>query len=322
MLKHVQKLILTLMVLLILLEVNLDSAGYFNEEVFLESQQNKTSNEKESLDNVTQMGIVLSQENILIGDTLIATIYIDPIVPIGGWEIYLLTFNPNLVQANEVIPGNEWFEYFSSGNINNVDGEITETQAYKIQDLPNYNHTACEIFLTATNPGICNINLVTVEATNEQFEIIDVETNNITFNIRLPIYVDDDNTEGPWDGTLEHPYQYIQEGVNAASSDDTVFVCNGTYYEHVYIDKSIKLIGENPETTIIDSYDGCNDIVTITADNVTLNGFTVQNSTCFFGFYYYAVKIISENNIIDNNIITNNVYAMGISSSNNIVSRI
>ncbi len=24
------------------------------------------------------------------------------------------------------------------------------------------------------------------------------------------IYVDDDNTEGPWDGTQEHPYQHIQ----------------------------------------------------------------------------------------------------------------
>ena len=28
------------------------------------------------------------------------------------------------------------------------------------------------------------------------------------------IYVDDDNTAGPWDGTLEHPYQHIQDGVN------------------------------------------------------------------------------------------------------------
>ena len=31
------------------------------------------------------------------------------------------------------------------------------------------------------------------------------------------IYVDDDNTDGPWDGTQEHPYQFIQDGVDNAS---------------------------------------------------------------------------------------------------------
>jgi hypothetical protein len=30
--------------------------------------------------------------------------------------------------------------------------------------------------------------------------------NGNSYNI---IYVDDDNTSGPWDGTLEHPYNHI-----------------------------------------------------------------------------------------------------------------
>ncbi|HIG99638.1 MAG TPA: hypothetical protein HA258_03550, partial [Thermoplasmata archaeon] len=28
------------------------------------------------------------------------------------------------------------------------------------------------------------------------------------------IYVDDSNTDGPWDGSIEHPYQFIQDGVD------------------------------------------------------------------------------------------------------------
>ncbi|MBS3802690.1 MAG: hypothetical protein KGY65_08065, partial [Candidatus Thermoplasmatota archaeon] len=33
------------------------------------------------------------------------------------------------------------------------------------------------------------------------------------------IYVDDDNIDGPWDGSIEHPFQYIQDGINAASQN-------------------------------------------------------------------------------------------------------
>lgn len=30
------------------------------------------------------------------------------------------------------------------------------------------------------------------------------------------IYVDIDNTEGPWDGSITNPFQYIQDGIDAA----------------------------------------------------------------------------------------------------------
>ena len=47
------------------------------------------------------------------------------------------------------------------------------------------------------------------------------------------IYVDDDNTAGPWDGTLEHPFQKIQDGIDNTSDGDTIFVYSGTYYENI-----------------------------------------------------------------------------------------
>lgn len=73
-------------------------------------------------------------------------------------------------------------------------------------------------------------------------------------------------------------YSSIQDAIDNASSDDTIFVFNGTYYEnHIYVDKTVNLIGENKETTIIDGDNG-GDIVIIGADGVYLSGFTIQQA--------------------------------------------
>ena len=70
------------------------------------------------------------------------------------------------------------------------------------------------------------------------------------------------------------------------------------------IGKSIYLIGEDRDTTIIDG-DNWGDVVKITADGVTTSGFTIQNS----GRYGYdaGFRLYSKNNIIiTSNIITFN----------------
>ena len=82
---------------------------------------------------------------------------------------------------------------------------------------------------------------IVTSATNTIKEDISTEykTFHITSSYGDTIYVDDDNTAGPWDGTIEHPYQFIQDGVDNAQNDDTVFVFNGTYFENVMINKKI-----------------------------------------------------------------------------------
>jgi len=61
----------------------------------------------------------------------------------------------------------------------------------------------------------------------------------ITINIQAKgqlVYVDDDNISGPWDGTTDHPYQFIQQAIdNLSQQDSFIYVAKGKYYENVII---------------------------------------------------------------------------------------
>jgi parallel beta-helix repeat protein len=102
-------------------------------------------------------------------------------------------------------------------------------------------------------------------------------------------------------------YSTIQEAVNHAFDGDTVYVKTGTYYEHVVVNKTVSLVGENRDTTIIDgNRTGC--VLDIVSDSVNVTSFTVQRSgnTMFpdfdAGISLNNAKscIISNNNITDN----------------------
>ena len=132
------------------------------------------------------------------------------------------------------------------------------------------------------------------------------------------VFVDDNNTAGPWIGTWYHPYQTIQSALDNASDDDTVFVFNGTYDENIQVNCSIQLTGESTNSTIING-SGSGDIVDIIAHGVTLSGFTIQkeiNRGSGVG-----VHIESEYNTITGNRILNlnkGIYLYG--WSHNIIS--
>ena len=112
------------------------------------------------------------------------------------------------------------------------------------------------------------------------------------------------------------PYNYtsIQYAINDANDGDTVFVYDDSapYYvrSSLFILKSIKLIGENKETTIIDqsreSPIFTSSIIDIysNADGVTISGFTIRKSGDFW--FDYGIQINSNNNTISDNIIENN----------------
>jgi multiple sugar transport system substrate-binding protein len=94
-------------------------------------------------------------------------------------------------------------------------------------------------------------------------------------------------------------FQVIQEVIKIANQGDTIYVHNGTYYENLFLNKSLKLIGENPETTIIDG-GGAGDTIQVVTDNVTISGFTLQNGASGISLNH------SKGDTITSNIITLN----------------
>ena len=112
-------------------------------------------------------------------------------------------------------------------------------------------------------------------------------------------------------------YSTIQSAIDDASTGDTVFVYDDSspYYENVVVDKSIQLVGENRESTVIDG-SGSRDVVDIENDWVEIKGFTIRNSGSNHSSRDAGVKVRSNNTDISNNIIiSNNRYGIFLDSS-------
>lgn len=104
--------------------------------------------------------------------------------------------------------------------------------------------------------------------------------------------------------TVQDSFVSIQEAINQAANGSTVQVPSGTYYERIVINKTIFLIGEDPANTIIDG-SNLGTIVTITEDDVTIAGFTIQNSG--WGWHRNGIYVHHAGNCtIENNFLINN----------------
>ena len=68
----------------------------------------------------------------------------------------------------------------------------------------------------------------------------------------------------------------LQHLIDEALPGDTIIVPAGMYYEHLIINTSITLTGENTEQTILDG-NNTDTVITITTDNVTIHGLTIRN---------------------------------------------
>ncbi|UCE38730.1 MAG: right-handed parallel beta-helix repeat-containing protein, partial [Thermoplasmata archaeon] len=143
-----------------------------------------------------------------------------------------------------------------------------------------------------------------------------------------PYIIDENNQDNyplmnPWAPSVEPrtwtvdddkpaDFSSIQEAVNNANSGDIIFVHSGTYYENVVANKTVSLIGENRNTTIIDGNNFGHAMI-VTAINVNISGFTIRRSPMGSGIHVYR----SSGNSIVHNIILNNYNGIWLYSSSN-----
>ncbi|KAF5434952.1 CASH domain-dontaining protein [Candidatus Methanophagaceae archaeon] len=111
-------------------------------------------------------------------------------------------------------------------------------------------------------------------------------------------------------------YISIQAAINATDPGETIEVHSGTYYEHVNVNKQLILkgVGTGSGKPVVDS-GGNGSAITLSANGITFEGFTVTNSGNLYGDV--GIKVTSTNNTITGNTASNNGYSICLNDSCN-----
>ena len=120
-------------------------------------------------------------------------------------------------------------------------------------------------------PDVLLRNIPEDDYTNSGLDFID-NTSWDEFLIKYHSFyatVDDDGNTG---------YTNIQEAIDNSSDSYVVYIKNGVYHENIVVSRSITLVGESKDATIIDGGQS-GDVVTITADSARLFFLGIKNSS-------------------------------------------
>ena len=114
--------------------------------------------------------------------------------------------------------------------------------------------------------------------------------------------------------TVPDDFATIQEAVDAANAGDIIFVRSGIYNETVTIRKDgLVLTGENKDTTVIDGGGGdVPAVLVVSAENIEVNGFNMQNG--YEGIELHQVTGIT----ISGNMISTSRFGVGSSRSSEV----
>ena len=175
----------------------------------------------------------------------------------------------------------------SQGNVPNginVSFEYNPTNLGSLNLVYNtiYMSMATTTFNSGNETGIVNIKT-----------IIDNQTINTTIKIQTDVYVSPSGSDITGDGFENNPYLTIGKAIIESCWSSRIHVANGIYYEHLTINKSISIIGENKDNTIIDG-NSTSQVVTINDYLlINLSNLTIRNGK--------AIDGVSGNNGDSNN---------------------
>jgi len=128
-------------------------------------------------------------------------------------------------------------------------------------------------------------------------------------------------------------YVTIQDAIDNSSKGDIIYVYNGTYNEFLFINKSVYLIGESKEKTIIEGGNGplvkidnffqtnnpknSTSLINIKSDDITIKNFKIKNSSFIdkiMVYFYFKSRVCYPPNYIFQH--TNIGIGISISSNN------
>ena len=95
-------------------------------------------------------------------------------------------------------------------------------------------------------------------------------------------------------------YATIQEALDSAQTLDghTILVDDGIYYEHVTVNKAVKLIGASQTATVIDG-NGTGQVVSLKATSAEIANFTVQNGIWAIDLHYVENASVTRNKVLN-----------------------
>ncbi|MEE9224487.1 MAG: NosD domain-containing protein, partial [Thermoplasmata archaeon] len=151
------------------------------------------------------------------------------------------------------------------------------------------NSTVCSITALGTETDFLALRHGTCRVKAEYKAIYFNWTGTLNVTKGGMITVDDD---------LPADYKTIQEAIDAANPGDTIFVYAGTYPEHVIVNKTVTLKGEDEEKVIVTG-GGTGKVFSVTANGVSIFHFTIRDAK-------YAVHAyMTDRLVMDYNIVTN-----------------
>jgi len=106
-------------------------------------------------------------------------------------------------------------------------------------------------------------------------------------------------------------YPTIQEAIGNATEGDTIYIKKGSYVENPVVNKSVSLVGEDMESTIIDVTAG----LKVQSDNVNITGLTLFDG-------WQGIAVYADYCNISGNKVRDSDYGIALlSATNNIVTR-